>query len=129
MSRAAWRIWWSRSARLGPVGLLDARRVGVQGGDRRLRLVLTEPVASERSLEHDDPLRDEVAVPPAPVLVGERDDAPVGPRAAGPAGVVQQHQGEEPVHLGVVDRRRQLPGVPDRLGRQVDVTRAQDDNA
>ena len=39
------------------------------------------------------------------------------------AGVVQQHQGEQPVDLGVVDQRGQLPGEADRLGGEVDVAR------
>ena len=34
---------------------------------------------------------------------------------------MQQHQGEQPVDLGVVHQGRQLPGQPDRLGREVDV--------
>ena len=37
--------------------------------------------------------------------------------------MVQQHQGEQSVDLGVVDQRRQLAGEPDRLGREVDVAR------
>ena len=36
---------------LDPVGLLDTRRVGMERGDRRLRLVLAELIARERSLE------------------------------------------------------------------------------
>jgi hypothetical protein len=35
--------------------------------------------------------------------------------------VVQQHEGEQPRHLGVVDRGRELPGEPDGLGGEVDV--------
>jgi hypothetical protein len=35
--------------------------------------------------------------------------------------VVQQHQRQQPCDLLVIGHRRQLPGEPDRLGRQVDV--------
>ena len=35
--------------------------------------------------------------------------------------MVEQHQGEQPRHLGVVDRGRELPGEPDGLGGEVDV--------
>ena len=35
--------------------------------------------------------------------------------------VVQQHQGEQTVDLGVASQRRQLPGEPDGLGGEVDV--------
>jgi hypothetical protein len=37
--------------------------------------------------------------------------------------VVQQHQGEQPVDLGVVDQCGQLSGQPDRLGSEVDLAR------
>ncbi len=37
------------------------------------------------------------------------------------AGVVQQHQREQSVDLGVVDQRGQLPRQADRLGREIDV--------
>ena len=36
---------------LGPVGVGDPRSIGVKGGDRRLRLVRTEPVTFQRKLE------------------------------------------------------------------------------
>ena len=108
---------------LHPVGLVDPRRVGMERGDRRLRLVLAEPAASERGLGDADPLGDELGVPPAPVLVGERHDASVRSGAAAAAGMVQEHQGEQPVDLGVVHQGGQLPGQPDRLGREVDVAR------
>ncbi|WP_366139774.1 hypothetical protein [uncultured Modestobacter sp.] len=35
--------------------------------------------------------------------------------------MVEQHQREQPCHLGVVDRGRQLPGEPDGLRGQVDI--------
>ena len=57
-----------------------------------------------------------------PVLLGEWHDRAVRSRAAAVAGVVQQHQGEQTVDLGVAGQRRQLPGESDGLGREVDVT-------
>ena len=108
---------------LHPVGLLETRRIGVERGDRRLRLGLAEPVARERRLQHGDSLGDECLVPEAPILVGERDDLSVWSGAAVPARVVQQHQCEQPVHVGVVRDLSQLPGESDRLGGQIDVAR------
>ncbi len=106
---------------LDPVGLLDTRHVGMERGDRRLRLVFAELIARERSLCDGDPLGDEPGVPLAAVLIGERHDASVGPSAAAAAGVVQEHQGEQPVDLGVVHQGGQLTGQPDRLRREIDV--------
>ena len=60
-------------------------------------------------------------VPLAAVLLGERHDASVRSGAAAAAGVVEQHQGEQPVDLGVVHQGSQLPGQSDRLGREIDV--------
>ncbi len=37
------------------------------------------------------------------------------------AGMVEQHQGEQPLHLGVVHQGGQLPGQANRLGREIDV--------
>ena len=106
---------------LHPVGVLEAESVRVERGDRRLCLVLAEPVLRERGLQDGDSLCDELGVPLAPVLLGERHDPAVraGPTAA--ARVVQQHQGEQAVDLGVVDQGCQLAGEPDRLGRDVDI--------
>ena len=106
---------------LHPVGLLGARRVGVQGGDRGLGLELAEPVATQRRLQDGDALGDERGVPAGAVLLGQRDQAAVAPGPRRSPGVVQQHQRQQPRGLLVVGHRRQLPGEPDRLGRQVDV--------
>ena len=98
-----------------------ARRVGMERSDGGLGLVLPEPVAGERRVGEVDSLGDQRGVPLAAVLRGERHDAPVWSCTAGAAGVVQEHQGEQPVDLGIVHEGRQLPGEPDRLRRQVDV--------
>ena len=93
----------------------------MERGDRRLRLVFAELIAGERRLGNADALGDQSCVPPAAVLIGERHDASVRSGAAAAAGMVQEHEAEQPVDLGVVHQRSQLPGQPDRLGRQIDV--------
>ena len=47
-------------------------------------------------------------VPLAAVLLGERHDAAVRSGAAAATGVVEEHQGEQPVDLGVVRQRGEL---------------------
>ena len=106
---------------LDPVGLLDTRCVGVERGDRRLRLVFAELIARERGLCDGDAFGDELGVPLAAVLFGEGHDAPVRSGAAAAAGMMEEHQGEQPVDLGVVDQRGQLAGQPNRLGGEVEV--------
>jgi len=106
---------------LHPIGLLGAWRVRVDRGDRRLRLVLTELVATQRALQDDDALGDERGVPTRAVLLGKRDQPAAWPGPRLPASVVQQHQREKSCGLWIVGHRRQLPGEPDRLRRQVDV--------
>ena len=68
------------------------------------------------------PFCDQLAVPAGSVLVGEGNQAAVGAGPRRPTGVVQQHQRQQPGRFLVIGHRRQLPGEPDRLGRQVDVT-------
>ncbi len=68
-----------------------------------------------------DSLGDELCVPLGAVLIGERHDASVRSGAAAAPGVVEEHQGEQPVDLGVVHQGSQLPGQSDRLRREIDV--------
>ncbi len=89
--------------------------------DGGLGLELAQPVAGEGRLEDPDALGDRRGVPAAAVLLGERHEAAVGRGPGGTPGVVEQHEGEQPGHLGVVDRGRELPGEPDGLGGEVDV--------
>ena len=63
----------------------------------------------------------DVGVPPAAVLLGERHQAAVGRGPGRAPGVVEQHQGQQPRHLGVVDRGAELPGESDGLDGEVDV--------
>lgn len=106
---------------LHPVGLLGARGVRVEGGDGGLGLEFAQPVAGEGGLQDRDALGDRPGVPLRTVLLGERHQAAVGRGTGGTAGVVEQHEGEQPRHLGVVDHGRELPGEPDGLGGEVDV--------
>ena len=75
--------------------------VGVQGGDRGLELELAAPLAGQRGLQDRDALRDQVGVPQAAVLLGERHEGAVRAGAGGAARVVEQHQREQPVGLRV----------------------------
>ena len=93
----------------------------MERGDRRLRLVFAELIARERSLCDVESLGDEPSVPLAAVLIGERHDASVRSGAAAAADMVEEHQGEQPVDLGVVHQGSQPPGQPDGLGREIDV--------
>jgi hypothetical protein len=80
-------------------------------------------MAGEGRLKDPDALGDHLRVPQAAVLLRERHQAAVGRGPGGPPGVVEQHEGEQPRHLGVVDPGRELPGEPDGLGGQVHVAR------
>src|SRR2546423_14897537 len=91
----------------------------MERGDRRLRLVFAELIARERSSCDVDSLGDEPRVPLAAVLIGERHDASVWTGAAAAAGMVEEHQGEQPVDLGGVHQGSQPPGQSYRLGRQI----------
>ena len=59
---------------LRPVGLLDARRVVVQGGDGGLDLVAAESLHGQRRLQDAHALGDLAGIPQAAVLPVERDD-------------------------------------------------------
>jgi hypothetical protein len=92
----------------------------VDGGDRRLQLVGAEGGARERVGDERGALRDVGAVPPAAVLVGERDQRAVGARARGAPRVGQEHEGEQSRDLAVVGQQ----GVhrareSDRLAREL----------
>jgi hypothetical protein len=106
---------------LHPVGLLGARRVGVQSGDSGLCLELAELVATQRCLQDCDALGDERGVPAGAVMLDQGDQAAVAPGPCWSPSVVQPHQRQQPRGLLVIGHRRQLPGEPDRLGHQVDV--------
>ena len=59
-------------------------------------------------------------VPAAALLLGQRDQLAAGPGAGGPPGLGEQHQGQQPGHLGVAGQAGpQPPGQPDGLAGQV----------
>ena len=106
---------------LHPVGLLGPGGVRVERRDRRLRLVLAQAVPRERALQDLDAFGDQRGVPAAAVLRGERHQRAVRAGAGRAAGVVQQHQREQPGDLLVIDAGSEPTGQPDRLGGEVDV--------
>jgi hypothetical protein len=61
---------------LRPVGLLGGGSVIVEGGDRRLDLVLAPPIPGERGLRDADAVGDLAAVPPDAVLLVKGTSAP-----------------------------------------------------
>ena len=93
----------------------------MQRRDRRLGLVLAEPVEGQRGLEHRDALGDQVGAPETAVLLGQRHEAAVGARPGVASCVVEQEEGEQPGNLRVIGRGRQLPRQPDRLCGEVEV--------
>ena len=83
-------------------------------------LVLAAAVAGQGCLQDAHALGDLGVVPSGAVLFVEGDQCAVLVDARGAAGVVQQHQREQPGDLGLVAGQRQLPGEADRFGGQVD---------
>ena len=92
----------------------------MQGRDRRLQDVRPAPAERQGALEPRSSRSDLLGVPERPVLIGEEDDAAVG-EACLAAGVVHQHQRQQPVHLRLVGHQlcERVP-EPDRLGGEVD---------
>ncbi len=68
-----------------PVGLFDRPGVGVERGDGGLSLKLAQPVSGEGCLENRDTLGNQVALPPAAVLLGKGDKPAVVAGRAGRA--------------------------------------------
>ncbi len=100
----------------------------MQGGDGGLRLVLAEPLAGQGDLQDVDALGDHRGVPSGAVLLVQRNQLARGGVAGVPAGMVEQHQGEQAGDLGVcrADRVRggrgdKLAGQADRLGGERDL--------
>jgi hypothetical protein len=102
-----------------PIGRVGARRLVVQRRDRGLDPVRADR-RSRRALEHRARLGDQRGIPPRAVLIGEgyRETVRVRPRSAPRLG--EEHQTEQPRHLGFVgDQLVEQPRQPDRLRRQV----------
>ena len=104
---------------LGPVGGGRGAGLGVHGRDGRLELVRADRAVRQRALDERDALVDEVAPPQRAVLLRQRDQRPRRVETGRPPRVGEQHQREQPRHLGVTRQQVvQPPGEPDRLLRQ-----------
>ncbi len=84
---------------LRPVGRLRARRLVVQGRDRRLKLVRPRPAARQGGRDQRHALGDRLAVPRGPVLLVERDELAPRSGARRAPRVGQQHQRQQARHL------------------------------
>ncbi len=104
---------------LRPVGLLGAGRVVVQRGDGGLDLVAAGPLDGQRRLQDAHAFSDLAGVPQAPVLPVEGDDPALGVESRREAGVVEEHQREQPARLRFLGGEGELAGEPDRLAGQV----------
>ena len=92
----------------------------MERGDRRLQGVGAGAPPAQRPLHERGALGDPRRVPAPAVLLGQRDHGPVGPQARGTAGVREEHQGEQPFHLGVARHEgREEPAEAQRLRAEV----------
>ena len=93
---------------------------GVHRGDRRLQLVRAGAAPSERLLDQRRALGDLRVVPAGAVLVGQEHEVAAVVDTGVPAGVVQEHQREQSVDLGLVGHQRpQHPAQADGLVAQL----------
>jgi hypothetical protein len=100
---------------LGPV----ARLLGVQRGDRRLDHVGAGAAQCQRPVEHGAPQVDLARVPARAILIRQKHELPATEASFAP-GVVQQHQRQQAVHLGLVRHQlRQRPAQPECLYHQL----------
>jgi hypothetical protein len=91
----------------------------VDARDRRLDRVRAWLVDGHRSLGERRPLGDERAIPERAVLVGQQDHVAAGRCTGRPASLVEEHEGEQTVDLGVRQQLAQQAPQPDRLSREV----------
>jgi hypothetical protein len=94
----------------------------VQRGQRRLDHVGTAPAERQRAIELGASRLDLIEIPARAVLLGQQHQLSVG-EAGVAASVVDQHQGQQRAHLGLVGHQLgERAAEPDRLGRQVPAT-------
>src|SRR5215218_3206509 len=101
---------------LRPVSLLRASCFGMNRGDRRLDLVRAQRCPGQGVGDEGLALPDELAVPPLPVLLFQRDQGAVWRRAGRASSVRKEHKGEQPGNLIVIGQQpAELAGQADRL--------------
>jgi hypothetical protein len=106
---------------LRPVRVIRAGRFVMDGGDGRLELIWADRRVGQGRTDDGDPFGDRLAVPQAAILLRQRDERAVRASPGRPAGIGQQHQGEQTGDLAVVGYALvQLAGEADRFGRQLD---------
>ena len=92
----------------------------MDGSDRRLELVRPGALHPQGPLDEPAALLDPVAIPARAVLVLEQDQVAGRRHARLAAGVLEEHQGEQPERLRLVGHQLgQDPGQADRLDRQL----------
>ncbi len=92
----------------------------MDGGDGGLKLVGADRAARQDGLDQGHAFGDGRRVPEAAILLGQRDQLAVWTGAGRPAGVGQQHQGQQAGDLAVVWQQvADDPRQPDRLAGQV----------
>jgi hypothetical protein len=95
------------------------RLVGVERGDRRLHDVRPAAAQRERTMQQLAPFGDLLRVPQRAVLLVEQHELAVAQARVAPC-VVQEHQREQCLRLGLVrHQRREGASEPDRLGGEV----------
>ena len=91
-------------------------------GDGGLQLVRPHclPPAAQRPGDQGHPLGDQGLIPAAAILLGEGDQFPARAGARRAPGLGQQHQRQQPGHLGIAGQQPAQPaGQPDRLTGQI----------
>ncbi len=92
----------------------------MERGDGGLDRVRRRPRFAERLFRQRPAFADLFLVPARAVLFLEEDDFPVGPQARVPAGVVEEHQGEETAGLRAIGHQRAEDArEANRLGAQL----------
>ena len=91
----------------------------MDGGDRGLQRVRTDPSRRERARHQCGAFADLIAIPQPAILVGEQHDFAGRRRARRAPGFVEQHEREQADRLGLGQQIDQQSSEPNRLARQV----------
>ena len=90
---------------LRPVGILGARRLVVDGGDRRLQLILANATLRQRRAGERHAFGDGSPIPQRSILLVERNQLAIGSRARRTTRVGQQHQRQQAGNVSVVGQQ------------------------